>query len=135
MLYCTKTLEQTWNTIPLIPYQTVQKLKMSWSKESVEVELGGLKPREVVIGVFMIEDFQQINDPLPDPSPEYGDLIKVLKVSNYFQYTLFEINLHLCQICQTVLLLYLCLFVVARGKDLGEIVGAAGGTSGGGSFG
>ena len=57
---------------------------MSWSKESAAVGLGGLTPREAAIRVFMFEDIQNIEDPLPDPSPEYGDLIQVIKNSNYF---------------------------------------------------
>ena len=55
---------------------------MSWSKESAAAGLGGLTPGEAAIGVLMLEDFQNIQDPLPDPSEEYGDLIQVIKVSN-----------------------------------------------------
>ena len=54
---------------------------MSWSKKLVAVGLGGMTPKEAARGALTMEDFQLIHDPLPDPSPAYGDLIKVIKVS------------------------------------------------------
>ena len=54
---------------------------MSWSKESAAAGLGGLTPKEAGRGALTMEDFQLIHDPLPDPSPAYGDLIKIIKVS------------------------------------------------------
>ena len=54
---------------------------MSWEKESAAAGLGGMTPREAGVGALMLEEFQLIHDPLPDPKPEYGDLIEVLKVS------------------------------------------------------
>ena len=58
-------------------YSTV----MSWSKESAAAGLGGLTPGEAAVGALMFGEFQYIDNPLPDPSEEYGDLIQVIKVS------------------------------------------------------
>ena len=54
---------------------------MSWSKESAAAGLGGFTPREAALGAFMLEDFQHMADPLPDPDKEYGDLIHIIEVS------------------------------------------------------
>ena len=77
---------------------------MSWNKESAAAGLGGLTPREVAVGVLMLEDFQYMNDPLPDPDAEYGELIKVIKVSRCNVVTLNLLKL--CRTCRTLLLLY-----------------------------
>ena len=43
---------------------------------------GGLMPREAARGVFHLEDFQHIADPLEDPNEEiYRELFKEVKVS------------------------------------------------------
>ena len=98
---------------------------MSWEKESASAGLGELTLREVARGAFHFKDFQNIRDPLPDPNPEYGELIKEVKVSCDDVYTSFN-YCRLCQTCRTVCLL---LVLVARGKACGdgEIMGEHGG--------
>ena len=80
---------------------------MSWSKESAAVGLGGLTPGEAAIGVLMLEDFQNIQDPLPDPSEEYGDLIQVIKVSN-FDYNFNTVQLNNVDHVEQCILHYFC---------------------------
>ena len=86
MHYCAKPFEEVWNNTHLIfswlsRIQHTEYRNMSWAKESAVAGLGGMMPREAARGALMLEDFQLIHNPLPDPAPEYGDLIEVIKVS------------------------------------------------------
>ena len=73
---------------------------MSWSKYSAAAGLGGMTPREAGRAALTLEDFQLIHDPLPDPDPAYGELIKVLKVSTFIN--ILNTLLNICRTCRTV---------------------------------
>ena len=49
---------------------------MSWAKQSAAAGLGGLIPREAARGAFQLDCFQNMDNPLADPDPTLGPLIK-----------------------------------------------------------
>ena len=49
---------------------------MSWEKQSAAAGLGGLMPREAARGAFQLDCFQNMDNPLADPDPTLGLLIK-----------------------------------------------------------
>ena len=55
---------------------------MSWTKQSAAAGLGGvgLIPREAARGAFQLDSFQNMGDPLADPDPTLGPLIKEVSV-------------------------------------------------------
>ena len=59
---------------------------MSWQKESASAVLGGFTPREAARGAFHFKNFQHLPDPLGDPDPACGELLKEVKVSVHCLY-------------------------------------------------
>ena len=56
-------------------------LIMSWTKQSAAAGFGGrLTPREAARGAFQLDCFQNMDDPLADPDPTLGPLIKEVSV-------------------------------------------------------
>ena len=53
---------------------------MSWTKQSAATGLGGLTPREAARGVFQLDCFQNMDNPLADSDPTLGPLIKEVSV-------------------------------------------------------
>ena len=54
-------------------------------------------PREATWGAFQLDCFQNMDDPLADPDPTLGPLIKDIS----FDFISFQFLIHLCRTCQT----------------------------------
>ena len=86
MHYCAKPFEQAWKvtafTCSWFWIYSVLKLKMSWKKESAATGLGrgGLTSREAAREALQLDCFQNMGDPLADPDPTLGPVIKQVSV-------------------------------------------------------
>ena len=82
--YCAKPIEQAWKVTAFTRLwfwiYSVLKSIMSWKKRICHCWVRGLTPREAAREAFQLDCFQNMGDPLADPDPTLGPVIKQVSV-------------------------------------------------------
>ena len=87
--YCAKNIEKAWKVIAFThPWLSIKSI-MSWAKSSASAGLGGFTPREVARGVFQLEEFQMLENPLV-VNDKYGLVVKEVRI---------KLNINFSNIC------------------------------------